>query len=148
MRRLILTCIAVGLCAVAVQERRSHADAYPGRYVIKPGVVTDTKTKLIWQQEAAPSPYTWNEAKTYCSTLTLNGLEWRLPGVKELETLVDESRVNPAIDRTAFPNTTAQFYWTASLVTSFEGNGWTVDFTRGGDNFFPITSTQLVRCVH
>ena len=31
-------------------------------------------------------------------------MKWRLPSVKELETLIDGSRTSPAIDLTAFPN--------------------------------------------
>jgi Protein of unknown function (DUF1566) len=146
--RPALLAFAMACCLATLHSGRSLADAHPGRYVVKPGVVFDTKTKLTWQQEIAPSPYAWEDAKTYCDTLPLNGLAWRLPSVKELETLVDESRVNPAIDRTAFPNTPAKFYWTISPVTNFSSNAWVVDFNRGGDLFFDVTSTQLARCVH
>jgi hypothetical protein len=68
--------------------------------------------------------------------------------VKELETLIDESRSNPAIDVTSFPNTPAKYFWTSSRVPSFSNFAWTVDFNHGGDNFFDVTSLQLVRCVH
>jgi hypothetical protein len=138
---------ASALVAVTV-VRRSHADAHPGRYVIKPGLVYDTKTKLTWQQAGPSTPYTWAEAKTYCEALNTGGLTWRLPGIKELETLVDESRINPAIDPTAFPDAQGKFFWTASLVTNFTDSAWTVDFNRGGDNFFPTTFPELVRCVN
>jgi hypothetical protein len=126
---------------------QSAADAHPGRYVVRPGTVYDTKTKLTWQKVPGPTSYTWADANTYCGQLDLDAMKWRLPSVKELETLVDSSRTSPAIDLAAFPNTPSQFFWTASLVTHFPSNGWTVDFNRGSENFFPLTSTQLVRCV-
>jgi len=135
------------LSAVLVSAR-SRADARPGRYVVRPSTVYDTKTKLTWQQQVAPSPLSYAEAQTYCTTLTLNSLNWRVPSLKELETLVDESRVNPAIDRSAFPDTPGKFFWSSATVTSFPGSGWVVDFNRGGDNFVDVSFTEQVRCVH
>jgi hypothetical protein len=126
---------------------RSHADARPGRYVVRPETVYDTKTKLTWQRQPGPTSYSFADATTYCGQLDLDAVKWRLPSVKELETLIDESRTNPSIDLVAFPNTPGRFFWTASLVTHFPSNAWTVDFNRGADNFFPVTSLQLVRCV-
>jgi hypothetical protein len=102
---------------------------------------------LTWQRSPGPSGYTHGDAIGYCGQLDLDAMKWRLPSVKELETLVDESRMNPAIDPVAFPNTPAKFFWSASLVTHFPSNGWTVDFNRGADAYFPLTSTQFVRCV-
>jgi hypothetical protein len=144
------TIVAIALTGsiATLYAGHSYADAHPGRYVVKSGIVYDTKTKLTWQQEAAPSPLNWMDAKAYCESLGMSNLEWRLPSVKELETLVDESRVNPAIDRTAFPNTQGRFFWTSSLVTNFNTSGWVVDFNRGGDLFFDLSTAELVRCVH
>jgi len=140
---MALTCTSANLVV-----ERSGADARPGRYLVKAGTVYDTKTKLTWQEGIAPSPFSLVDATSYCKGLDLNVLAWRLPSVKELETLVDESRVNPSIDHVAFPDTPGKFFWTSSVVANFPSNGWTVDFNRGGDNYFPLTSSQLVRCVH
>jgi hypothetical protein len=145
--KLTLFALAIASTGAGLFARRGSADARPGRYVVKPTTVYDTRTRLTWQRDVGISLYTWTEAEDYCKKLDIDGGAWRLPGVKELETLVDESRVNPAIDEAAFPATPAKFFWTDSLVTNFPSNGWTVDFNRGGDNFFPVTSGQLVRCV-
>ena len=52
----------------------------------------------MWQQAAAPSTYTWEQAKAYCPTLTLAGhSDWRLPTRIELVSLVDFGRSAPAI---------------------------------------------------
>jgi hypothetical protein len=148
--KLTRSILSVALfCGVAAMYAgHSYADAHPGRYVVKPGLVYDTKTKLTWQQDAAPSSYTWSDAKAFCTGVTQNNLMWRLPSLKELETLVDESRVNPAIDHTAFPNTQGKYFWTVSPVTNFTDNAWVVDFNRGGDLFFDVATPNLVRCVH
>jgi hypothetical protein len=36
--------------------------------------------------------------------------DWRLPNIKELESLTDDMRYNPAIDTTYFPNANASGY--------------------------------------
>ena len=57
------------------------------------GTVTDNRTGLIWQQ-GEPGAMTWNSALTYCEGLSLAGsTDWRLPNIKELESLVDETRI-------------------------------------------------------
>jgi hypothetical protein len=145
---LAATWTTLGVVSIALLASRGFADAKPGRYVIKTETVYDTKTKLTWQQSPATSPFSHSDAGAYCAGLTVGGLDWRLPSVKELETLVDESRTNPAIDKTAFPDTPGKFFWTSSSVASFPDQAWTVDFNRGGCNFFPVTSMELVRCVH
>src|SRR5437868_4121788 len=83
LRRFV---VALPLCAISSP---TNADAPPGRYVISNGTVYDTKTKLQWQQSAASSMYTFAAAKAFCSG------NWRLPTVKELLTIVDDSRVSP-----------------------------------------------------
>ncbi len=70
------------------------------RFVVKSGEVCDNKTGLSWQQTpGSPSTVncgnthacTWQQAMDYCTNLTLNGKQWRLPEVKELISLVDYS---------------------------------------------------------
>ena len=59
--------------------------------------VTDNVTGLIWQQEDDDVTKTWEEALAYCETLTLAGpTDWRLPDIKELMSIVDNTRNNPA----------------------------------------------------
>jgi len=76
------------------------------------GTVTDTSTGLMWQQDTARDDQgnydtmTWEEALAYCESRTLGGhTDWRLPTIKELRSLVDYTRYNPAINTTYFPNT-------------------------------------------
>jgi len=63
------------------------------------GTVTDHCTGLMWQKETAPGEYTWQEALEYCENLSLAGhRNWRLPNVRELESIVDYGRHFPSID--------------------------------------------------
>ncbi len=96
------------------------------------GTVSDNKTGLIWQQ-GEPGYMNWQAALDYCNGLELaNKTNWRLPNVKELESLTDDSRYNPAIDRNFFPNANASFYWSSTTFASFPDDAWSVNF---GDGF-------------
>jgi hypothetical protein len=121
------------------------ATAPPGRYAIANGTVYDTQTKLTWQQVISTSPYTWTDATTYCSALSLNGAGWRVPSIGELQTLVDES-TNPSIDGTAFPMTASEYFWSSSAVVEDPSRAWTAFFANGSTYSFAMKTPRSVRC--
>ena len=56
------------------------------------GTITDTDTKLMWTQVPSTAK-SWNNALLYADALTLGGSsDWRLPNVKELQSLVEITR--------------------------------------------------------
>ena len=110
-------------------------------------LVQSSGTKLSWQRSPDTGTYTWSEAATYCATLDLGGRTWRVPSVKEVQTLVDESRSDPAIDQSAFPNTVSDYYWTSSSLANFDDKAWAVDFKLGFDIFLDVATKLHVRCV-
>jgi Protein of unknown function (DUF1566) len=117
-----------------------------GRYTSpSAGTVFDTKTKLAWQQTAPSGTYSWTDAKAYCATLTPIG--WRLPTMKELQTLVDDSRTGPAIDPIAFPGTPSAVFWSSSSVAGQPGLAWVVIFFYGNTNTYATTRMFNLRCV-
>jgi len=78
------------------------------------GTVKDKKTGLIWQQETI-GPMSWKDALLYCQNLSLGGFhDWRLPNIKELSSIVNLNRVNPAIDNNVFNDTMSFFYWSST----------------------------------
>jgi hypothetical protein len=152
-RGMMVGCMSAGLGLVGValigNARSAIADAPPGRYTIAAGEVTDTQTGLIWQQGmSSTTGVAWADAPAYCSTLNLNNQTWRLPSLRELQTLVDESKT-PAIDLTAFPSTPSAYFWTSNVFTGNPGNAWVVDFAYGFTRGFGIdvTVANPVRCV-
>jgi hypothetical protein len=65
--------------------------------------VTDNVTGLMWGQEQSTQSMSWSDAKTYCSNLVLGGYDdWRLPSLKELWSIRDESTGWPYVDTTYF----------------------------------------------
>lgn len=125
----------------------SHADAPLGQYVVSNGTVFDTKSQLTWEQNPSGELLTWNEAMAHCLNLQLAGPGWRAPSMKELQTIVDESRVDPAIDVTAFPKTALGRYWTSSQRMANTGDRWLVSFDYGGSSVDSLNGTYPVRCV-
>jgi len=127
----------------------SRADAPPGHYTIAADVVTDTKTGLVWQRTVSPQAQNFLDAQTYCENLQLDGQsDWRAPTLIELQTIVDESRTDPAIDTTAFSDTPSDYLWTSSALASDQGQGWAVRFSDGYTWYHLFNNPVFfVRCV-
>jgi Protein of unknown function (DUF1566). len=131
------------------------------------GTITDLNTRLMWEKkdfggDAAAdfsnphdvhNTYVWSGSGIQVTIWdwldTLNGFgfaghdDWRIPNVKELQTIVDYGQFNPAVDP-AFNNncnifsdvedgscTAASFYWSSTTNANFPGNAWFVDFFNG-----------------
>ena len=69
------------------------------------------------------------EIYPYCG---LGGhMDWRLPTVKELQSLVDYSTYNPAVSDELPGATVADDYWSSTSDASWEFYAWSVDFHLG-----------------
>ncbi|MFM2328363.1 MAG: hypothetical protein RLZZ494_466, partial [Pseudomonadota bacterium] len=142
--------LLAGLCLLGSAQAQS-------RYTVASSgtEVTDTKTGLTWQRCSAgqswngstctgsAATYTHEQALAYAKTQT----GWRLPSVKELSSLADKGRSNPAIDTTAFPATASDWYWTSSPVVGSPVSAWDVSFNYGGVNGASRDLTYHVRLV-
>ena len=122
------------------------------------GTVSDTMSGLVWQQNDDGVARNWKDALAYCENLTFASFsDWRLPDIKELESLVNINSANltnqmPAVDSTYFPSTRSSYYW-SSTTFSFSGQlnyAWYVDFSFGwvdwgGDSKTDYNFTRCVR---
>lgn len=107
-----------------------------GRFVDnKDGTVTDTKTHLMWSKYDNQGDITWHDAKKYCEHVILGRYEdWRMPTIKELETLYDPNekgykttcgnrvKMNPAIQLSC------GWVWAREALTI---TAYAYNFTRG-----------------
>ncbi|NCC25212.1 MAG: DUF1566 domain-containing protein [Deltaproteobacteria bacterium] len=115
------------------------------------GTVTDRVTGLMWQKdnlrEGAKQEFTWLEALTACENLNLAGhTDWRLPNRNELQSLVDFSRSEPAIDTTVFPDSNYA-YWSSSPLASGAVSAWKVNFSFGHVDTYGVSNGLWVRAV-
>ena len=148
-QRAVIATVLVAAACLAGIVGRARADAPLGRYALADGedAVFDSKTGLTWQRAVPSTAYSQNAALAYCAVDTgLSGVGWRLPSVKELQTIVDESRWSPAIDTTAFPSSPAQPFWTSSALANTT-NAWGVHFESGNTFSADASLGYLVRCV-
>lgn len=122
------------------------------------GTVTDNLTRLIWLKNASctdkvglVNPITggklpWSTAITWSNGLQNGncGLsdgstagQWRLPNIKELESLIDLNSVNPPLT-TGYPFTRVQYsdYWSSSTVAGDTGSAWDVYMQEGTSNSY------------
>ena len=78
-----------------------YQDGAPRRYSRLPeGIVIDHATGRMWQDtESSNRKMTYADAASYCESLSLGGYDdWKLPGLKDLKSIVDYSRSEPALD--------------------------------------------------
>ena len=114
------------------------------------GTVTDTATGLMWQQgTSSPAAITWEAALTYAAGLTLAGYDdWRLPTPKELQSIVEYSHYNPAINTTLFTGTVSTHYRTSTTSSDYGASAWCAYFDSGGSasnnktNAFPVRAVR------
>lgn len=144
-----LTLLMLGLFAAPL----AHA-----AFTVNPnGTVTDTATGLVWEQcaqgltgatchQGSVSSYSWVGALALVSEANANAYkgftDWRLPNIKELESLVKRDTYAPAIDSTAFPSTPFTTGFRSSTVS--DNVAWGVEFK---DGVIQRSSGNLVRLV-
>lgn len=110
------------------------------------GTVTDLDTGLMWTQ-APSTALSWSNALAYAEGLDLAGHgDWRLPNVKELQSLVDfslatatGSAASPSLNRILFPKAPATAYWSSTtLMGKTTSQAWLVEF--GINNAVPAAN--------
>ena len=118
------------------------------------GTTTDNRTGLMWAKDGSAAGCNggvtaiWEDAITACEDLTFAAYDdWRLPNIKDLQSIVDYSRQSPSINPTYFLNTQS-FYWSStSYVPNSANSAWGVAFTNGFINTGGKASIYSVRCV-
>lgn len=114
------------------------------------GTVTQKTTGLMWARCSFGQQWDGSVCKgtiatfTWVETLKLANLEkfagyndWRLPNKNELESIVEERCVSPAINIKVFPATPQTFYWTSTPYAGLGTGAWSVDFGYGA-----VTATE------
>ena len=109
----------------------------------------DSSTGLIWQdnRDAKTIGKTWKDAREYCQNLSLAGYsDWRLPTIKELQSIVDISKYDPAI-KNGFKNIASDDYWSSSEYAGDTSVAWFVYFYFGSTGWYNKSGKYFVRCV-
>ena len=107
------------------------------------GTITDNRTNLTWQKVPLTDSLTWEQALNYAENLSLAGKDdWRLPNIKELQSLSDEALVNPSISTAFFSATGNRKYWSSTSLPNQTTQAWYLD-TRFGITTYELKTRKL-----
>jgi len=112
-------------------------------------IVIDKSTGLMWQDNIDTKSIRKNrkDAKQYCRRLVFGGYDdWYLPRVKELNSIVDKTKYDPAI-RDGFKNVVSSHYWSSSPNLSDIVIAINVDFKSGESYNNTRRGKAYIRCV-
>ena len=114
--------------------------AWPNpRFTDHGNTVTDNLTGLMWTKNAnlPNGTRTWNGAIDYCNGMnsgagTYGYTDWRLPNVREMQSLIDYGRSWPALP-SGHPFTGVQpaYYWSSSTYAGNTFSAWHVHLGHG-----------------
>lgn len=121
--------------------------------------ITDLNTNLMWAKCAEGQSgnscnvggtinFNWGQALNVVLDSRLGGYsDWRLPNIKELQSLVAYDAYNPSIDADFFPATPLQSFWSASARAYGAIYTWHVNFYDGRTFYLARNSMGAVRMV-
>lgn len=111
--------------------------SWPARFVVQANtnLVVDALTGLMWTRNANAGSGTWDIAVGSCYFTPRHGYEdWRLPSVREMESLVDLERVLPAmpVGFGGAPFNNLQLnYWTGTSDAADTNRAWVLGLGDG-----------------
>ncbi|MCC6726209.1 MAG: DUF1566 domain-containing protein [Saprospiraceae bacterium] len=120
----------------------------PAHFTTLDSIVLDNFTGLEWQHFAAADSMGWEEALVFAEGLTQQGKsDWRLPNVKELESINDETTSQPSINTSIFEGIVAKKYWTSTTLNNQPTKAWFMDARFGVVSYDLKTAKNLLLCV-
>jgi hypothetical protein len=112
------------------------------------GTVKDNLTGLTWQKVPNTNTLTWEQSLVYAEGLTLGGFsDWRLPNIKELESINDEKLINPSVSTTYFSSIGVKNYWSSTSLPNQTTRAWYLSTQFGITTYELKTVAQSVICV-
>ena len=97
----------------------------------KNGTTTDQLTGLIWQQVPTDS-MTWEQALITAEALSLGGSNlWRMPNIKELQSISEATIYNPSINKTYFSGISTSQFWSSTSLSNQSTKAWYLDTQYG-----------------
>lgn len=132
-------------CVRGGAEPGSDAQA---RYELQPQTVRDRGTGLTWQRAAPEGQLNFAAAAAYCADLVLSDAsDWRAPTMKELQTIVDERRHDPALPPDVFADASSERFWTSSVWAANASLAWYAELAAGSGLYGIADNPYRVRCV-
>jgi hypothetical protein len=110
--------------------------------------ITDNLTQLIWQKIPNTAALTWEQALVYAEGLTIGtSSDWRLPNIKELQSLNNELATNPSVFSPYFSIVGIHNYWSSTTLPNPTLSAWYWSTAFGITTYSAKTGTNYVICV-
>jgi hypothetical protein len=112
------------------------------------GTITDNFTGLIWQKIQPVNSMTWEEALLYASALSLAGkTDWRLPNIKEIQSLNDEKLFKPSFNKSYFTAVSSGNFWSSTTMSNTSAKAWDINVDYGIVSYNDKSVKENVLCV-
>ena len=112
------------------------------------GTITDNHTGLVWQKIQPSSTMTWEEALSYSRSLILGGKsDWRLPNVRELQSLNDVNLYKPSFNKNYFTNVLSGNFWSSTTMFQTAAKAWDINVDYGIVSYNDKTQLENVLLV-
>jgi hypothetical protein len=113
------------------------------------GTIIDHFTGLMWQKIPSNDTISWEKALQYAENLSLAGFtDWRLPNIKELNSINDELKNAPSINSNFFTGVKSGRYWSSTTQKGQPINAWFIDFQNFGiTSYFSKSKGYYTMCV-
>ena len=159
-----MTLLPILAGAQTCQTNRILATTPTNRFTINnDGTVSDTKTGLTWKKCSegqsgvdcrigTATTYRWQGALQQAQSVNNNGgfagyKNWRLPSIKELNSIVEEQCSEPSINLAVFPESPSDWCWSSSPSAYVSSYAWLVNFNFGYSNGNGKVNNGFVRLV-
>lgn len=111
-------------------------------------LVIDNNNKIVWQdnKDVINLSKTFQEAEEYCSSLDTLHLNWRLPTIMELSSIIQDSPKNNHTN-TIFKHTRGVFYFSGTRFSGDASSLWGVHFKVGFKIWIRGYKKSYSRCV-
>jgi len=132
------------------------------RYTYNPAgdEVTDSVTGLVWKRcvegmnwngstcTGSFSTFSWEGALAQAASVAqTTGLAWRMPNIKEINSLVETACEYQAINQAVFPVTPDFYMWSGSVTIDHSLGARSVHFRKGVDSLYEKNDPASVRLV-
>lgn len=112
--------------------------------------IIDHLTERTWMQFCVPGTYTWEQSLRIADTLSHGGYnDWRLPNIKELQSLSIRSMTTPTFDIRYFPciMPTGSYWSSTTLVNKTLTQAWLMQTDLGIATYAEKSTKQGVMLV-
>jgi len=109
----------------------------------------DERTGLTWQDNrfVESERVNYAQAEKLCKELRLGKYsDWRIPTIKELLTIIDYKKYDPAI-LDGFSIAESRYYWSSTQYMGDPDKVWGIDFKDGATDGNGKSYDRRVRCV-